>query len=133
MHGWVGGNISCGHFWKHKKSILVMSTYNHFHNILRLFDVLRFSFHHKWNDARLWLINMVYEFQTDRAINTLGENGTIHDQSLRENSNKKIKLEGWNCNKITGKLLYVSIKQSSPRTLRCSPPFTQRPDRHGEK
>ena len=34
---------------------------NHFHNILRLFVVLsNFSFHHKWNDARLFLINIVY-------------------------------------------------------------------------
>ena len=39
--------------------ILVYSGYNNFHNILRLFDVLP-NFHHKWNDARLLLINMVY-------------------------------------------------------------------------
>ena len=35
--------------------------YDHFHNILRLFDVFaKFSFYYKWNDARLLLINMVY-------------------------------------------------------------------------
>ena len=34
--------------------------YNHFHNILRLLET-KFFFHHKWNDAWLLVINMVYK------------------------------------------------------------------------
>ena len=36
-------------------------SYNHFHNILRLFWCFnKFSFYHKWNNTRLLLINMVH-------------------------------------------------------------------------
>ena len=41
-------------------SCACLSTYNHFHNILRLWRFTKFSFHHKWNDARLLLTNMLY-------------------------------------------------------------------------
>ena len=44
--------------WNRKKSDL-SGTYNHFHNILRIFDVLQ-NFHHKWNNVRFLFINMVY-------------------------------------------------------------------------
>ena len=43
---------------------------NHFHDILRLFGCFnKFSFHHKWNDARLLLINMIYELSHDLPNN----------------------------------------------------------------
>ena len=45
-------------------------TYNHFPTILRLFDVLpSFPFHHKWNDARLLLITMVYTSCLGKCLN----------------------------------------------------------------
>ena len=34
------------------------SSYNHFHNILKL--CYKFSFHYKWSDAQLLLVNTVY-------------------------------------------------------------------------
>ena len=40
--------------------VLFIKTYNQFHNILRLFDEYFESFHHKWNEAQLLFINMVY-------------------------------------------------------------------------
>ena len=71
-----------------------MYIYNYFHNILRLFDVLQFSFHHKWNDARLLLINMVYtriwKYQESKKkktwkteINTLSANFTRWSNTLK--------------------------------------------------
>ena len=34
--------------------------FNHFHNILRLFDTLSNSFHHKWYETWLSVMNMAY-------------------------------------------------------------------------
>ena len=53
--------ITCSNLIDYFGNTSKQSSYNQFHNILRLFDVLpKFSFRHKWNDGRLLLINMVY-------------------------------------------------------------------------
>ena len=56
------------------------------------------------------------------CYNCLGGNDTIHDQSLKKHSNKKLKIENWNWNKIhTSALLYVGTKQSSLKILSSLP------------
>ena len=41
--------------------LLTALSYNQFHCVFKLADVLpKFFFHHKWNDVQLLLINMVY-------------------------------------------------------------------------
>ena len=72
-----------------KKEIILHTTisYNHFQNILRLFDVLpNFYFHHKWNDTCL-LINMEkyvlpHDFPND-----------LHDLRILENIRQMSKLD----------------------------------------
>ena len=49
----------CTMFRQWSSDAFHFASYNHFHNILRIFDVLP-NFHHKWNDARILLINMVH-------------------------------------------------------------------------
>ena len=42
------------YFWKYSS----WAIHNHVHNILRIFMVEQVSFHHKWNEAWLLVINL---------------------------------------------------------------------------
>ena len=55
------GNVGARSFEVVKFSFCWSQSYNTFHNIERLFDILpKFSFHHEWKEAWLLIINMAY-------------------------------------------------------------------------